>query len=145
MYVSYEQPFEGKAFTSSQMREVYRDMADKTEYQDFDTWLYDMIKTGIFRIVTKTSNCFETEKRMIQLLNDLNVVSHETLAVKEFTKKAMCNLVIPFRDKYNLTDLQALQVARNELSVMEMQSLKTLRGNQKKYKNRRRIYKYEVC
>ena len=89
MYVSYEQPFEGKAFTSSQMREVYRDMADKTEYQDFDTWLYDMIKTGVFRIVTKTSNCFETEKRMIQLLNDLNVASHETLAVEQFITNLM--------------------------------------------------------
>ena len=31
MYVSYEQPFEGKAFTSSQMRDVYRDMTDKTK------------------------------------------------------------------------------------------------------------------
>ena len=89
MYVSYEQPFEGKAFTSSQMREVYGDMADKTEYQDFDTWLYDMIKTGVFRIVTKTSNCFETEKRMIQLLNDLNVASHETLAVEQFITNLM--------------------------------------------------------
>lgn len=84
MYVSYEQPFEGKAFTSSQMREVYRDMTDKTEYQDFESWLYDMIKSGIFRIITKTSNCFETEKRMTQLLNDLNVVSHETVAVEQF-------------------------------------------------------------
>lgn len=84
MYVSYEQPFEGKAFTSSQMREVYRDLVDKTEYQDFESWLYDMIKSGIFRIITKTSNCFETEKRMTQLLNDLNVVSHNTLAVEQF-------------------------------------------------------------
>jgi hypothetical protein len=89
MYVSYEQPFEGKAFTSSQMREVYRDMTDKTEYQDFESWLYDMIKSGIFRIITKTSNCFETEKRMTQLLNDLNVVSHETLAVEEFLVNLM--------------------------------------------------------
>lgn len=89
MYISYEEPFNGKAFTSSQMREVYRDMADKTEYQDFESWLYDMIKSGIFRIITKTSNCFETEKRMTQLLNDLNVVSHETLAVKQFITNLM--------------------------------------------------------
>ena len=69
MYISYEEPFNGKAFTSSQMYEVYRDLVDKTEYQDFESWLYDMIKSGVFRIITKTSNCFETEKRMIQLIN----------------------------------------------------------------------------
>lgn len=89
MYVSYEQPFEGKAFTSSQMRDVYRDMTDKTEYQDFETWLYDMIKSRVFYIITKTSNCFETEKRMIQLINDLNVANHETLAVEEFLVNLM--------------------------------------------------------
>lgn len=89
MYISYEEPFNGKAFTSSQMHDVYRDMADKTEYQDFETWLYDMIKSGVFRIITKTSNCFETEKRMTQLLNDLNVVSHKTLAVEQFITNLM--------------------------------------------------------
>lgn len=46
MYVSYEQPFEGKAFTSSQMREVYRDMADKLckeikdKFPEKKIWLY---------------------------------------------------------------------------------------------------------
>lgn len=45
------------------------------------------------------------------------------LRTKKLTKKAMCNLVIPFRDKYNLTDLQALQVARNELSILEIADL----------------------
>ena len=89
MYISYDEPFNGKAFTSNQMHEAYRDLVDKTEYQDFESWLYDMIKSGVFRIVTKTSNCFETEKRMIQLINDLNVANHETLAVEEFLVNLM--------------------------------------------------------
>lgn len=89
MYISYEEPFNGKAFTSSQMHEVYRDMADKKEYQDFEAWLYDMLKSDVFHVIAKTSNCFETEKRMRQLLNDLNVVSHSTLAVKEFIVNLM--------------------------------------------------------
>lgn len=89
MYISYEEPFNGRSFTSSQMKEVYRDLADKTEYQDFESWLYDMIKSDVFHIITKTTNCFETEKRMIQLLNDLNVVSHNTLAVKQFITNLM--------------------------------------------------------
>lgn len=89
MYISYEEPFNGKAFTSNQMREVYRDMADKKEYQDFETWLHDMVKSDVFHIITKTSNCFETEKYMMQLLNDLNIVSHETIAVKQFITSLM--------------------------------------------------------
>lgn len=39
------------------------------------------------------------------------------------SKKAMCDLVVPFRDKYNLTDLQALQIARNEMSISEIADL----------------------
>ena len=89
MYISYEDPYNGKAFTSSQMHEVYQDLVDKKEYQDFEAWLYDMLKSDVFHIIIKTSNCFETEKRMRQLLNDLNVVSHSTLAVKEFIVNLM--------------------------------------------------------
>lgn len=44
----------------------------------------------------------------------------------KLSKKAICNLVIPFRDKYNLTDLQALQIARNELSVAEIADILNL-------------------
>ena len=32
-------------------------------------------------------------------------------------------MVIPFRDKYGLTDLQALQIARNELTIAEINLL----------------------
>jgi len=42
---------------------------------------------------------------------------------KKLTKKALCELCIPFRDKYRLTDLQTLQVARNELSLIELVNL----------------------
>lgn len=102
MYISYEEPFSGKAFTSSQMKEVYRDLVDKKEYQDFESWLYDMIKSGVFRIITKTSNCFETEKRMIQLINDLNVANNETLAVKEFITNLMYRTCLLEQDALKL-------------------------------------------
>lgn len=42
---------------------------------------------------------------------------------ERLTKKNMCDLVIPFRDKYQLKDSQALQVARDELSVAEINDL----------------------
>lgn len=36
----------------------------------------------------------------------------------KMTKKAICDLVIPFRDKYGLLDGKALQIARGELTIM---------------------------
>lgn len=42
---------------------------------------------------------------------------------RKLTKKAMCELCIPFRDKYGLTDLQTLRIARREMDLMEMVDL----------------------
>ena len=51
MYITYEEPFKGKTFTEKQLHEVYRDMADKTEYPDFECWKTDMVKSGVFEEV----------------------------------------------------------------------------------------------
>ena len=40
-----------------------------------------------------------------------------------FTKKNMCAIMVPLRDKYGLTDRQVLSVARNELSLEELMLL----------------------
>lgn len=42
---------------------------------------------------------------------------------RKLTKRAMCNLCVPFRDKYGLTDLQVLRIARKEMDLMEMVEL----------------------
>lgn len=42
---------------------------------------------------------------------------------KTMTKKDVCNLCIPFRDKYELTDKQTLMIARQELSLTEIYNL----------------------
>ena len=39
------------------------------------------------------------------------------------SKKAMCELCIPFRDKYGLTDPQTLRIARAEMPISEMAEL----------------------
>lgn len=36
----------------------------------------------------------------------------ELIDKKKLTKKAICDLCIPFRDKYGLSDLQTLRIAR---------------------------------
>lgn len=42
---------------------------------------------------------------------------------RKLTKKAMCELCAPFRDKYGLTDLQTLRIARREMDLMEIVDL----------------------
>lgn len=33
-----------RAFTEKQLKEVYANVIDKTEYPDFQSWLHDMLK-----------------------------------------------------------------------------------------------------
>lgn len=42
---------------------------------------------------------------------------------RKLTKKAMCELCVPFRNKYGLTDLQTLRIARNQMEMAEMVEL----------------------
>lgn len=37
-----------------------------------------------------------------------------------FTKQAICNLCVPFRDKHSLTDDQVLRIARKKMALSEM-------------------------
>lgn len=48
---------------------------------------------------------------------------NQLVDTRKLTKKAICDLCIPFRDKHGITDKQALMIARNEMSVMEMAKL----------------------
>ena len=54
MYVTYEEPLKGKCFTEKQMQEVYKDLADKAEYPDFECWFTDMLKSGVFEKIEET-------------------------------------------------------------------------------------------
>ena len=47
-YVTYEEPLKGKIFTENQLNKVYRDLAGKVEYPDFECWKTDMLKSGVF-------------------------------------------------------------------------------------------------
>ena len=42
---------------------------------------------------------------------------------KKLSKKTICELCIPFRDKYKLTDLQVLRIARKEMELSEIVDL----------------------
>lgn len=63
---------------------------------------------------------------MNDLMNDvaeLQTAYQALIDEQRLTKKAMCDLVIPFRDKYGLRDSLALQIARAELSIPEINDL----------------------
>lgn len=53
-------------------------------------------------------------------IGDLQTNYRVLIDEKRLTKRAMCDLVIPFRDKYGLTDLQSLQIVINELTIAEI-------------------------
>lgn len=36
-----------KTFSENQLKEVYLDIIDKTEYKDFSEWFFDMLKSGL--------------------------------------------------------------------------------------------------
>ena len=39
---------------------------------------------------------------------------------KSLTKKSLCDLCVPFRDEYGLTDLQTLMISRKEVGIPEI-------------------------
>ena len=59
-YMTYEEPLQGRIFTEKQMYEVYRDMADKKEYPDFECWFTDMLRSGVFEEVQAQAIQFAT-------------------------------------------------------------------------------------
>lgn len=68
------------------------------------------------------SRCYER----INALREAAVMQEEyqrLTAEEKLSKKAMCALCVPFRNKYGLTDLQTLRIARKEMSLMEMLQL----------------------
>lgn len=61
MYTEYDmKEIEGRSFTESQLREVYRDyvgmgVIDKADYPYFEIWHYDILRSGLF-VVTEEVN-----------------------------------------------------------------------------------------
>lgn len=48
MYKTYEEPFYNQTFTLEQMAEIYKNLVNKNEYSNFDCWLLDMLRSGVF-------------------------------------------------------------------------------------------------
>lgn len=59
-------------------------------------------------------------KKILEEIVELQNSYQELADEKRLTKKAMCDLCVPFRDKYNLTDLQMLRIARKQMELDEI-------------------------
>ena len=56
-------------------------------------------------------------------LSDIIEIQRAYKALGNFTKKQLCDAMIPYRDKFKLTDREVLAIARNELTLEEIDKL----------------------
>lgn len=54
---------------------------------------------------------------------DLQEIYKELVRTKTLSKRKLCEICIPFRDKFGLTDIEVLRIARNEISLKEIQEI----------------------
>lgn len=54
---------------------------------------------------------------------DLQESYEELVKTKTLSKRKLCEICIPFRDKFGLTDIEVFRIARNEISLKEIQEL----------------------
>lgn len=68
----------------------------------------------------------QPSNKNMELLKEIAALQTEYERLKnsgKMTKKAICDLVIPFRDKYHLSDKDALAIAQNKVSIAQMVTL----------------------
>ena len=56
-------------------------------------------------------------------LSDIIEIQKVYKALGNFTKKQLCDVMIPYRDKFELADREVLAIARNELTLEEIDKL----------------------
>lgn len=57
---------------------------------------------------------------LLKEIAELQTAYNRLAVTKKLSKKAICDLVIPFRDKYGLSDKSALMIARSEVSFADV-------------------------
>ena len=85
-YKTYEEPLQGRVFNEKQMKEVYKDLANKNEYTTFEDWLHDMLKSGVFEEISFNNFIDDKEKMFdfIILKKDEFLKSYSYLTEEEY-------------------------------------------------------------
>lgn len=74
----------------------------------------------------------------LAILKEIGAIQNEykrLIKTKGPSKKALCELVIPFRDKHNLSDLEALKIVRNQMPIAEMAEILQTKSSTQVEKN----------
>lgn len=58
-------------------------------------------------------------KDIVELQESYN----KLVKTKTLSKRKLCELCIPFRDKFGLTDIETLRIARNEITLKEIEKI----------------------
>ena len=57
-----------KTFTEDQLKEVYRDIVDKTEYHDFQEWLFDMLRSGLILHIQEEAKAPKLTNKLMDVI-----------------------------------------------------------------------------
>ena len=85
-YRTYEEPLKGRVFNEKQMKEVYKDLANKNEYTTFEDWLVDMLKSGVFEEISFNNFIDDKEKMFdfIMLTKEEFLASYSYLTKEDY-------------------------------------------------------------
>ena len=85
-YRTYEEPLKGRVFNEKQMKEVYKDLANKNEYTTFEDWLHDMLKSGVFEEISFNNFIDDKDKMFdfIMLTKEEFLASYSYLTEEEY-------------------------------------------------------------
>lgn len=70
-----------------------------------------------------------TEEKQESAMPDIKEIAalqdkyYQLARKKQLTKKAICDLCVPFRNKYHMSDSDTLRIARNELRLSQIVEL----------------------
>ena len=62
-YITYEEPYAGQIFDESDMENIYATSVAVEEYDSFDGWLWDMLRSGVFEEIKEEQEETETDTR----------------------------------------------------------------------------------
>lgn len=62
-YIAYEEPYAGQIFDESDMENIYATSVAVEEYDSFDGWLWDMLRSGVFEEIKEEQEETETDTR----------------------------------------------------------------------------------
>ena len=111
MYITHEniEDLKNSPLTSKQMHEVYRDLADKTEYKTFSEWLYDMLKSGVFELYFLDQ--FDWDLNTITATRVINHLFND-LELKPGHHEDIESLIICYLYATRLSELDAIKLAK---------------------------------